>query len=77
MIDIDKSVAANGKKIYSELEPTLVATSSGQYVSIEPISGEYFIAPSMGVAIGKAKARYPDRAFYTVAIGKLVHIPVK
>lgn len=77
MIDIDKSVAASGKKIYDELESMLMATSPGQYVSIEPVSKEYFIDKSMGDAIMKAKDKYPARTFYTTAIGKPIHVPVR
>lgn len=77
MFEIDQSVAASGKKRYDELESMLIATSPGQYVAIEPVSKEYFIAKSMGDAITKAKAKYPARTFYSTAIGKLVHIPAR
>jgi hypothetical protein len=77
MFEIDQSVAASGKKIYSELESMLISTSPGQYVAIEPVSKEYFIAKSMGEAISKAKGKYPARTFYTTAIGKPVHIPAR
>jgi len=77
MFEIDQSVAASGKRIYGELESMLVATSPGQYVAIEPVSKEYFIDKSMGGAIAKAKAKYPARTFYSTAIGKLVHVPVR
>lgn len=77
MLEIDQSVAANGKKIYRELESMLIATSPGQYVAIEPISAEYFIDKSMGKAIAMAKTKYPARTFYSTAIGKAVHVPVR
>ena len=77
MFEVDRSVAASGKKIYSELESMLMATSPRQYVAIEPVSKEYFVAKSMGDAIAKAKAKYPSRTFYTTAIGKPVHIPAR
>lgn len=77
MLEIDQSVAASGKRVYKELEPTLMATSPGKYVAIEPISKEYFIDKTMGEAIATAKAKYPSRTFYTVAIGKPIHVPVR
>lgn len=77
MPDINQSVAASGKKIYSEMESMLLATSPGQYVTIEPVSGEHFIAKTMGDAITQAKAKYPHRTFYTTVIGKPVRIPVR
>jgi len=77
MMDIDKSVAANGKKIYDELAPTLKTAYPNQYIAIEPISGEYYIDPKMGGALAKGKAIYPDRQFYTTGIEKPVRIPVR
>jgi len=77
MFEIDRSVAENGKKIYSELESMLITMSPGQYVAIEPVSKEYFVDKSMGGAIAKAKAKYPSRTFYSTAIGKPVHIPAR
>ena len=77
MMDIDKSVAVNGKKIFDELEPTIKLTYPGQYIAIEPISGEYFIDKTMGSALSKGKARYPDRQFYTTGIEKPMHVPVR
>lgn len=76
MIDVDKSVAASGKKIYSELEQTLKLTYPGQYVAIEPVSGEYYVAKTMGAALSQGKAIYPDRQFYTVGIERPVRVPV-
>ena len=77
MLDIDISVAENGKKIYKELEQMLIASAPGQYVAIEPTSHEYFIDKTMGGAIQKGKAKYPNRLFYATAIGKPVHLPVR
>jgi hypothetical protein len=77
MFEVDKSVSESGKRIYGEIESMLMATSPGQYVAIEPVSKEYFIDKSMGGAIAKAKAKYPSRTFYTTAIGKPVHVPVR
>ena len=77
MLNVDLSVAENGKQVYKELEQMLMATAPGQYVAIEPTSKEYFIARSMGDAIMKGKLAYPHRQFYATAIGKPVHLPVR
>lgn len=74
MSNIDMSVAEGGKRRYDQLESRLLATARGQYVAIEPVSGEYFIGASMGEAIAQGRTRYPQRPFYTVAVGKPVHI---
>jgi len=77
MIDVDKSVAANGKRVFSELETMLLAQYPGQYVAIEPTSGQYFVDKNMGAAISNGKAIYPHRSFYTVRIGQPIHVPGK
>ena len=42
----------------------------GQYVAIEPISKEYFIAISVTEALLKGRARYPGREFFLLKIGE-------
>jgi len=77
MNNIDKSVASNGKKIYNELEQMLKANHSGQYVAIEPTSAKYFVDKSLGLAIARGKAIYPNRPLYATAIGTEIHVPVR
>ena len=77
MIDVDKSVAASGKRVFAEIEDMLIAQYPNQYVAIEPTSGQYYVDKNMGVAIAKGKAIYPNRSFYTVRIGAPIHVPGK
>lgn len=76
MINTDKKITSTGKQIYNELKATIEVKYPNQYISIEPISGEYWVDKHMGNAIAKGKARYPSRTFYTTAIGEPLHIPL-
>lgn len=59
-----------GKKVYETIRPSIELKFPNQFVAIDPVSKEYFIDPSMGQALAKAQARFPNRDFYTVQIGK-------
>ena len=65
-----KTTIDEGKAVYERIRPTIELKFPDQYVVIDPISKEYFIDPSMGLAIAKAQARFPNREFYTNRIGK-------
>ena len=65
-----QQVISEGKAEYELIRPSLELKYPNQYVTIDPISKEYFIDPSMGRALAKAQARFPNRDFYTVQIGK-------
>ncbi len=65
-----QNIIDEGKKVYETIRPTIELKFPNQYVTIDPVSKEYFIDPSMGRALAKAQSRFPNRDFYTVQIGK-------
>lgn len=65
-----KTTISEGKRVYDTIRPTLELKYPNQYVTIDPISKEYFINPNMGTAVAKAQSRFPGREFYTTRIGK-------
>jgi len=65
-----QNVVDDGKKVYERIGPSLIVKFPNQYVTIDPISKEYFISPSMGGALAKATSRFPGRQFYTTQIGR-------
>jgi hypothetical protein len=65
-----QTIIAEGKKVYETIRPTLELKFPDQYVTIDPVSKEYFIDPAMGRALAKAQARFPDQQFYTTQIGR-------
>ena len=66
---MEEELEEKGRKIFSELEPSLIGYYKNQYVAIEVESREYFIAPSLVEAIKDAKAHFPDKKFYTARVG--------
>jgi len=65
-----KNTISEGKRVYETIRPSLELKFPNQYVTIDPISKEYFIDRAFGQAIAKAQARFPGREFYSVQIGK-------
>lgn len=70
VIMTSQNIVAEGKKVYEQIRPSIELKFPNQFVAIDPVSKEYFIDPSMGQAIAKAKSRFPRADFYTVKIGK-------
>lgn len=68
-VGLSQSLMTNGKAQYEILKPTIEKKYFGQYIAIEPISHEYFIASRLADALRQAKNRFPDREFYSARIG--------
>ena len=66
-----------GKRVYETIQPTLEIKFPNQFVTIDPVSKEYFIDPAIGRALAKAQARFPDRQFYTTQIGERTAMKMK
>lgn len=61
-------------RLKSELEPL----HRGEFVAIEPSSGEYFLGRTMSEAKQAARSAYPDRLTYLMRVGvtPAIHIGV-
>ena len=63
-------VIDKAKQIYAErLRDTLEAEYWGQFVAIEPESGDHFLADTFDGAVFAARDKYPDRLTYTIRVG--------
>ena len=64
-----------GQKFYDEnLKQILEPEHNGEFVSIEPESGQYFVAKTDGEALYKGNQEFPDKILYLLRIGyKAVH----
>ena len=63
-------VASRARAYYdANLKEKLLATNADDFVSIEPESGDYFVANSLSAAIQAARAAHPDRLPFTIRIG--------
>ncbi|OGY35407.1 MAG: hypothetical protein A3E36_01775 [Candidatus Andersenbacteria bacterium RIFCSPHIGHO2_12_FULL_45_11b] len=64
-----EEIAKKGERIYVKKEKTLSAAHKGEYMAIQVDTGDYFLGETGGIAIEKAKKRYPEDVFYLVKIG--------
>lgn len=63
-------VAREAKQIYEEqLRASLEKSHLNEFVAIEPISGEYFLGPTLSEAIGASRAKHPDRLAHALRVG--------
>jgi hypothetical protein len=56
------------------LKATVEQSNPDDFVAIEPISGDYFIGPTLSEAIGAARRAYPDRLAYGLRIGHRIAV---
>ena len=68
-LNISKKMVAAADEQYQRLKPTIETKYPGQYIAIDPISKEYWIAPFLADAFRMAKIKYPERLFYSYKIG--------
>jgi len=65
-----KMVASNARKLYDEkYRRSLEASNHGEFVCIEPESGECFLGATFDEAVNKSMDAYPDRLTHTLRIG--------
>ena len=64
-----RSVIDQAKCIYNAQKKAWEASHNGEYVSIEPQSGEYFFAASFDAAVRAARTKYPERLSHTMKVG--------
>ena len=68
-LNISQKMVAEANEQYDRLKPTIEAKYPGQFIVIDPISKEYWIAPFLADAFRMAKIAYPERLFYSFKIG--------
>lgn len=64
-----KSIIQRSKQIYQKQREQLEAVHRDRFVSIEPESGEYFLADTFDGAVKAARTAYPSRISHTIRIG--------
>jgi hypothetical protein len=65
------AVVKRSQQIYDQtLRQRLEASHSGEYVAIEPESGDHFIASTLSSAIRAARAVHPTRLAFAIRIGR-------
>jgi hypothetical protein len=65
-----QQVAAKAKALYQQkLRAGLEQSNPGDFVCIEPQSGEYFLGRTLDDAVNKALDAHPGRLTYTLRVG--------
>ncbi len=65
-----EDVAREAKQIYEDrLRVLLEKSHADEFVAIEPISGDHFLARTLSEAIGASRAKYPDRLAHALRVG--------
>jgi hypothetical protein len=72
-----QELARQGEDLYERrLRQQLEATHWGQFVAIEPISGDFFVTRKLGEAFEAARAAHPDRLVYVRRVGYPVAVEI-
>jgi len=65
-----KQIADKARSLYYEkYRIPLEEKNHGQFVCIEPVSGDYFLGGTFDEAVNKAIDKYPDRLTHTLRVG--------
>ena len=71
--EASQEIATKAKSLYeTALRAELESSHRGEFVCIEPESGEYFLGATFDEAVNKAIDAYPNRLTYSLRIG---HMP--
>jgi hypothetical protein len=72
-----RNLAERAERVYAErLKAVLERSHLNDFVAIEPISGDYFVATTLSEAVQAARKAHPDRLAYALRVGHrtAVHI---
>lgn len=64
-----RSVMERAKVVYEAHRVDWERSHLGEFVSIEPESGEWFFAESFDAAVRSARLKFPDRISHTIRVG--------
>lgn len=67
---MSESIVSRAKAIYQQKRTLFEKDHLGQFVAIEPDSGDAFLADSFDAAVAKAIAQHPSKVSHTIHIGK-------
>lgn len=70
-----QELARQAEWIYEHrLKATVEQSNPDDFVAIEPVSGDYFVGPTLSEAIGAARRAHPDRLAYGLRIGHRIAV---
>lgn len=72
-----EEIVRRAEAIYADrLKVLLEPTHAGEFVAIEPTSGEYFLGPTLTAAVTAARSAYPERVTYVMRVGEAAAIRI-
>lgn len=71
------TIARQAQAIYDQRLKTLLEGSYwGEFVAIEPVSGDYFLGRSLSEAIQAARKAHPDRLGFAMRVGSQTTVQI-
>ena len=65
-----ENIARQAESIYEQrLKDALERSHRDEFVAIEPVSGDFFLARTLSEAIGSARRAHPDRIAHAIRVG--------
>jgi hypothetical protein len=64
-----ESIPTRAKSLYESRKAQFEDENFGEFVAIEPDSGEFFVAATFDAAVAEAIKHYPDKISHTIRIG--------
>jgi len=72
-----REIAMQAQAIYeARLKSELERSHFGEFVAIEPISGDHFLASSLSEAIQAARKSHPDRLGFAMRVGSQTTVQI-
>lgn len=70
-LERSRDIASRAQSIYvTRLRAFLESGHVGEFVAIEPDSGDYFVDASFSDAVAQARQSHPDRISFVIRIGQ-------
>ena len=74
----ENSLVSQAKQLYaSQLKALLEPEHQGEYLAIEPDSGDYYLGGTISEAYEKAAVHHPGRKFFLIRVGHRAAISCK
>jgi len=65
-----EAIAQGAELLYQQrLKDELERSHPDAFVTIEPLSGDYFLGPTLSESIDAARTAHPDRLVHTLRVG--------
>jgi hypothetical protein len=75
--DVLADLARRATAVYNQqLRSRLETEAKGQFVAIEPDSGDFFLGATLSEAIGASRKAYPNKLAYGMRVGQSAAVKI-